>query len=824
MRRGILLILSAAMGLSAWAQTPKGKVTITINTEQKVALEGATVELLRSKDSGLVKTAITDKAGLAEFEPALSQTYLIRASNVGHQIQYSQPFILSAEQATITLPTLSLVAKAANQLAGVTVTAKKPFIQRLNDRIVVNVESSILSAGSTALDVLESSPGITVDQNDAISLRGRAGVIIMIDGKPSPMTGAELANYLRGLPSNAIERFEIITNPSAKYDAAGNSGIIDIRLKKDQRLGTNGTLTAGVGHGELPKANAGITFNNRNKKSNLFGNYNYRYSENLNHLIINRNFYTNGTFNGADNKDNYAEFPVSSHNARFGADFFPSKKSILGFVVSSSFTGVKRLGNINTEVLDLNYNPEFTFNSIATNNDDFNNTVANINFKHSFDTKGKDLSADVDYGVFNSSSLTRTSSDFYNLDGTPKKENETLDGDQQGKLTLKTAKVDYVNPLKGNAKFEVGLKTSYISSDNDAKFYNVHASGTVVDATKTNRFFYKEYNNAAYVNYSKEFKKFNIQLGLRGEQTDLETRQVKGNERFSKSYFELFPSAYFNYKLKENQTVGVSVSRRIDRPGYNQLNPFLFQIDPGIYSTGNPQLLPQMTWSYEANYTVKNLNFTFAYSHTNDVRNMVLSPIKDVLPNFEIPPGESENITVQFPVNLSSSDYYGFTATLPIRINKWWNMVNNVNAFYNHFDGKIGNAQLSDGAPAANVRTNNTFTFKKGWSAELNANLSTGGRYGYSISEPQWGLAVGGQKTVLKGKGTVRLNVSDIFWTNLPKATVTYEGRYVENWHAYRDTRVANLSFTYRFGNTNVQAARRRTTASEEERQRAGGN
>jgi outer membrane receptor protein involved in Fe transport len=819
------MILSVAMSLSTMAQTsPKGKVSITIINEQKAALEGATVELLRSKDSGLIKAAITDKAGLAEFEPAILQTYLVRASNVGHQVQYSQPFTLSAEQTNVVLPSLSLAAKAVNELSGVTVTAKKPFIQRLNDRLVVNVESSIVGAGASALDVLEQSPGVVVDQNDAISLRGRAGVIIMIDGKVSPMSGAELANYLRGLPSNAIERFEIITNPSSKYDAAGNSGIIDIRLKKDQRLGTNGTLNAGVGYGKLPKANAGVTFNNRSKKANLFGNYNYRYSENLNHLIINRNFYTNGVFNGADNKDNYAEFPVSSHNARLGADFFPSKKSILGFVVSSSYTDFNRDGDIKTELLDVNNKPTSTFNSVATNDDNFNNTVANVNYKYSFNTTGKELTADVDYGVFNSSSLTRTWSKFYNLDGTPKQEDKILDGDQEGKLTLQTAKVDYVNPLKGGAKFEIGAKTSYVSSDNDAKFFNVFSTGTVVDATKTNRFLYKEYNNAGYVNYSKEFKKFNIQLGLRGEQTDLETRQVKGNKRNTNSYFELFPSAYFNYKLKENQTVGVSVSRRIDRPGYNQLNPFLFQIDPGIYSTGNPELMPQMTWSYEANYTVKNLNFTFAYSHTDDVINMVLSPIKEVLPDFEIPPGESENITVQFPVNLSSSDYYGFTATLPIRVNKWWNMVNNVNAFYNHFDGKIGNAQLNEGAPAANVRTNNTFTFKKGWTAELNANLNTGGRYGYSVSEPQWGLAVGGQKTVLQGKGTVRLNVSDIFWTNLPKATVTYEGRYIENWHAYRDSRVANLSFTYRFGNNKVQAARRRTTASEEETRRAGGN
>jgi len=824
MRKGIWLLLCMVTTCLSFAQTSRGKLTIIITNEQNKPIEGSTVELLRSKDSGLVKTAITDKAGLAEFNPVLDQQFIIRASSVGFQNRYSEAFSLTTAQPELSLPNLMLPAKAANELAGVTVTAKKPFIQRLNDRLIVNVESSITGAGASALDVLEQSPGVVVDQNDAISLRGRSGVIIMIDGKVSPMSTTELANYLRGLPSNAIERFEIITNPSAKYDAAGNSGIIDIRLKKDQRLGTNGTLTTGYGQGIYPKANAGGTLNYRNKKVNIFGNYNYRYSKGLNHLFINRNFFNNGIFIGADDKDNKATFPVNSHNGRIGADFFPSKKSIIGFVVNSSITAIERMANISTMVTDNRSRPDFALASIGTNDDDFNNVVANINFKHSFNTKGKELTADVDYGRFNSSSLTRTASKFYNPDGTRKGEDEILDGDQTGILTLKTAKIDYTNVLPKGGKFEIGYKASLVTSDNDAQFFNVFSTGTVVDEGKTNRFFYEEYNNAAYINLSKEYKKFNIQLGLRGEQTDLKTRQVKGNKRFSNSYFQPFPSAYFNYKLKENQTIGISVSRRIDRPNYGQLNPFLFQIDPGIYSTGNPELRPQMTWSYEANYTLKNLNFTLAYSRTNDPQNSVLSPIKDVIPDFVIPPGQNENITVQFPVNLIRSEYWGFTASLPVRINKWWNMMNNINAFYNHFDGQIGNAQLSDGKPAANIRSNNTFTFKKGWTAELNANLNTGGRYGYMVIEPQWGVAVGAQKMVMKGKGTVRFNVTDIFWTNLPKATVTYEGRYIENWHAQRETRVANLAFTYRFGNNKVQAARRRTTASEEETRRAGGN
>ena len=824
MRKVALFILMITLAFGAYSQSTEGKASITLHTDQDSPAESVTVELLRSTDSALVKTELTDKSGKAWFEKLAPGSYMFKAAMMGHQPVYSTVFTITEQQPEAHLPAISLGAKQATELQGVTVTAKKPFIQKLTDRIVVNVENSIVNAGSTALEVLERSPGITLDQNDAISLRGRSGVIVMIDGKPSAMSGADLANYLRNLPSNAIDRIEIITNPSAKYDAAGNSGIIDIRMKKDQRLGTNGTFTIGAGHGKYPKANTGASFNYRNKKVNLFGNYNYSYRENLNNLIINRNFYENGVFTGSDDKDNYAHMPMNGHNGRLGADFFPSKNTIIGVVVNSSYTNFDRVAKITTQVSDAQHQPQFKFFTEATNDDHFDNTVANVNLKQKFGSSGKELSADIDYGMFNNTSLTRTASSFFFMDNRPKSDDDILDGDQVGKLRFTTGKVDYTNPLKKGGKFELGAKTSYVSSDNDAKFWTVLPSGREIDETKTNRFYYEEYNNAGYVNYSKEFKKFSLQLGLRGEQTNIKTKQVKANREFENDYFELFPSAFFNYKLKEDQTLGVSVSRRIDRPGYQALNPFLFQIDATVYATGDPHLKPQMTWSYEMSYTLKNLNFTLGYSHTTDPQNIVISRILDVIPTFEIKPGQDSNITVQIPVNLTSSDYVGLTATLPIRINSWWNMINNVNVFYNHFNGNLGGANLDNGRPAGNIRTNNSFTFKKGWGAELNANFNSGGQYGYSVSDPNWGVAVGGQKTVLKGKGTVRLNVSDIFWTNLPKATITYEGRYVENWHAYRETRVANLSFTYRFGNNKVQAERRRTTASEEERRRAGGN
>ncbi len=809
-----ILLLAASLVVAAQDDT-RGKIKVTIRTNQ-LAAENATAELRKAKDSALVKISVADKNGIAEFENIRFGNYFIKVTMVNFAAQYCAPFNLSAEQPMVQIPAITLQ-PGTPQLNAVTITNRKPFIQKLSDRIVVNVENSIVSAGSSAMDVLERSPGVNVDQNDNITLRGKAGVIVMVDGKPTPMTGADLANYLKGLPSSAIERIDIITNPSAKYDAAGNSGIIDIRMKKDQRLGMNGTFTTGYGQGVYPKTNIGSTFNYRNKKINVFGNYNYAYRIGLNHLLLDRNFYDNGTYNGGDLKDNYSKSPVSSNTARLGMDFFPSKKSIIGFVVNGNFNHYTRDNDNSSTVLNLQKQATSTFNSLATNNDHANNLVANINFKHTFDSSGKELTADADYGVYDTKSLTVNATNYYKLDGTQLQPNYVLNGDQNGKLTFKTAKADYVNPAGKSSKWEAGIKTSFVSSDNDAKFYDVSSGTPQNDVNKTNHFLYKEYNNAGYINFHKEIKKFDFQLGLRGEQTNISTEQKMGNLKFDSSYFQLFPSAFFNYKLKEDQTLGLSVSRRIDRPGYSQLNPFLFLIDVTTYATGNTALLPQLTWSYELSYTLKNLNFSMSYSHTKDNQNITLARFKEVFPNIP----SADNVTVQIPINLASSDYFGLSLSTPIKITKWWNMINNGNIYFEKFHGTFSGTTLNNGKPAADIRTNNTFTFKKGWTAELNASVNTGGQYGFMVLDPQWGLATGVQKTILKNKGTLRFNITDVFWTNLPKAVITYNN-YIEKWHAYRETRVANLSFTYRFGNNKVQAARRRTTASEEERQRAG--
>ena len=787
----------------------KGSIKVNLKNTHSIAVDGTTLSLLRAKDSLLIKTTLADKNGSAEFENIKEGEYFISTTQIGFQKTSSGIFFLNKNNLN---PQVSIdLVPASSNLKEVTVEARKPFIERKIDRLVVNVENSIVSAGSSAFEVLEKSPGIIIDQNDNISLKGRAGVIIMIDGKPSPLSGSDLSSFLRAQPSNAIEKIEIIANPSARFDASGNAGIINIVMKKDKRLGTNGNINIGAGQGIYFRTNSGINFNNRGKKFNVFGSYNYSLRKSLNDLTINRAFFTNGEKTGGLDLFNHMLYPSNTQSARLGVDYFVSKKTIIGLLFNGLLNDQDKTVDNKSANTDKNGQPISRFTTNSFTNDLLKHYGINFNLKHTIDAKGQEITFDLDQAAFNKTSTPSFITSYYDVNYNPTLAPYILDGHMLGKLNIYSAKSDYTKPFNNNSKIEAGFKTSFVKADNDLVFYDKSTSTPQYDAGRSNHFIYKENINAVYLSYNKEFKKINFQFGLRAEQANINAVQKVFSEKIDTSYIRIFPSAFLTYKIHKDHELGFSFSRRIQRPTYTQLNPFKSFIDLTSYNTGNPYLRPQFTNSFEASYTLKQkTTFSLSYARSTDVIAWIIKPVST----------SSGLVSVETNDNISSSDSYSFDISDQHSLTKWWNAVTHVNVFFNKNFGVIENTVANNSNVVYNFNTTHNFTLPKKWVAEISVNYQSAQQVAYAFSKVQWNMNVGMQKTIFSGRSILRMNVTDIFRTQYPRVTSTFQN-YAQYFTAFRDTRVFNVSLTYRFGKNTVQASRRRTSGVEEEKSRA---
>ncbi len=392
-------------------------------------------------------------------------TYFVTAFLMGYQKHQTGPVVIDAARSRIDLPPFHLE-KSANMLAEVTVAHKKPFMERHLDKLVLNVENSIVSAGSSILEVLERAPGVVVNQETSISLKGKQGVIVMIDGKPSPLSGADLINYLKGIPSTNIDRIEIITNPSAKYDAAGNAGIINIRFKKDQRQGLNGNVALSLGQGFYTKPSGSTNLNFRKKKWNLFGNYSYSQPKGFTRFYINRKFFNaDHSLESVFDQTSFIKQPIRSHNGKFGADFYAGKKTVIGVMFNGNLFRNTRDGFTNAIITNPEGALQYTTETDNILKDKRFNGFGNVNFKHTIDSSGKELTMDADYGNFNSHADQNFITRQFSAVGNPAPD-YTLHTDQRGQLSVRSLKADYVHPLKKEAKWEAGLKSSMVETDN----------------------------------------------------------------------------------------------------------------------------------------------------------------------------------------------------------------------------------------------------------------------------------------------------------------------------------------------------------------------
>lgn len=810
MKKPSLLILLLA-GLQCFCAAQVIGISGKLTDAAGVPIEAATVSLLRAADSSLVKAELSDVSGNFEFTTLQTGSFLLGVSVLGYQKFLGNPIQVNSPNEQIALPTLVLQSNNM-ELKAVTVMAKKPFIERRNDRTIVNVESSILATGSTALEILERSPGVVVNQNDEISLRGRSGVIVMIDGKPNPMSGADLSNFLRTMPSNSIDRIELITNPSAKYDAAGNAGIIDIRLKKDKKEGTNGSISGNYGQGVYPKTGVGLTLNHRTKKMNLFGSYNYNFRKGMNDLRLYRTFFENEVRTGAYEQRNYLTIPYNTHTPRVGADFYPNKKTVLGVVASGTINSFNPRAQNTSTVEDANAAVSSYFGTSNQSKDRWFSWAANGNFKRSFNEKGHELSADLDFAEYGNQTEQLFTTRYTGLNGEKILPDYLLFGDLQGDLKIRSIKSDYALPLSDKIKLEAGVKSSLVDADNELQFFDQSIPGTsVYDSTISNHFVYQEKIHAAYLNYSQEWTKFSLQAGLRVENTHAEGTQLVNGQNFDRHYTNAFPSLFMTYKFSENYETGLNFNRRLDRPSYEQLNPFKKFLDPSTYSAGNPYLNPQFTWAGEWTQTFwQKLNVALAVSRTTDNITQVIAPV-----------GDLDRVTIQTDSNLTTVDYASFTVNYNFEITKWWSTINNFNSWIGRYSGNLANTTLRDGNAVMHIFTTHNFKLKNNWTAELNFNYKTREIYGFMDLNPTWALGAGIQKSLFDRRATLKFAVSDIFWQNLPSATIRFKD-YTETFEVFRETRVATLSFSYRFGSQTVPQARRRQGGAEEEKQRAG--
>ncbi len=792
-----------------------GSINGKITDKEGQPVETANVVLLAATDHTLIKAALSDAEGLFTFEDIAEGTYVVKATMIGYDADSSQHFALTSKN--IDLGAIALNKKNTT-LNEVSVRAQKPFVEVHADKLVVNVENSITSAGASVMDVLQKSPGVNIDQNDNISLKGKPGVFILIDGKQTPMSGTDLANVLKSMPSSSIEQIELISNPGAKYDAAGNAGIINIRTKKDRRTGMNGSVNVAYAQGVYPKLNTGLSLNYRNKKFNVYLNYSYAYRYWFNHLMLYRSFYdTSATDNSKKlftyDQDNYAVYDFRNHIATGGVDYSISRNTIIGTTFGITTNNFNPKADNASRALGQNDELIYNFNTRGRHDNSYYNYSGNLNLRHNFDSSGKELSADIDYAAFGNQSYQNFVTTYTTATGAQYLPDYYLKSDLKGLTQIRSVKADYTNPLAGNAKISGGFKLSYVTADNEPLFFEQVNGNYQLDASRSNHFIYRENINAGYINFNKDWNKWSTQLGLRAENTNVEAEQVTLNTTYIRNYTQLFPSIALQRNLDTKNDIGVSLSRRIERPNYQQLNPFKYFIDKTTYRAGYPYLNPALSYNIELSHTFKQRFITtFTYNITNDVITEVIQP-----------GDEEDSVTVQIHKNLKRMTFYGISGAYPFQITKWWTNNTNYNVYLAIYEGNIANTNLSAGYPTFDINTVNSFILPKDFSAELGLWHQAKQLYGYMELEPMWMLNAGLQKNFFQKTATLRLNVQDAFWTGYPRATSVYTG-YREDFVAERDTRQVTLSFTYRFGKKTVSPIRKHGGGAEDEKRRATSN
>ncbi len=797
-----------------------GQITGTLFGGDQQDMEGAVVSLLKAVDSSVVKVALTEANGAFVFVGLKYGSFWVIVSHIGYQKFRSEPLTLDEQHPAIDLQKV-LLQPADKQLTEVSVVTKKNFVERRIDRTIISPDALISNAGATSLDVLEKSPGIQIDANGTISLKGRPGVVVFVDDKPTYLAATDLANYLRSLPAGSLETIEIMTNPPAKYDAAGSAGVINIRLKKTRTKGFNGGFNLSYGRGRYLRTNNSLNLNYRINKFNFFSNASLNVNDSYQDLTIRRQYFTeSGAPKSGFTQNSYIRREQSSANLKLGVDWYVSKKTTLGLVLNGFRNPSSTLITNHARVLDASNNTSAFNEGESPAEKLWKNGSINLNYAYKIDKSGRELSANLDYITYRSTLNQSLTNETTLPVSTTRPASATrtfasrtvLESSLPSIIDIKTAKIDYVHPLKRGGKFESGLKRSDIETGNVADFFDIINSERVPNYLFSNNFQYKEAINAAYLNYSVDGKRLSVQAGLRYENTDIRGHQL-GNKivkdsSFTRRYNNLFPTFYASYKLDTagKHVLGFSYGRRISRPNYQDMNPFTYPLDRFSFYGGNPFLRPSFSDNYELSYTLNNaITTTLQYTQSSDV----------IFETVE----QSTTVFYSRPGNLGQYVSCGASVNVSQQLAKWWTLQLYTELTYNKFTASLYNQNLVNAGTYWYVAPTNQFVINAKWSAELGGLYQSKVHAGQFITIPIWHVRMAVAKKIWKDKGSLKLNVTDIFYTNQPGGDIQSLANSSASWLSYLDSRVVTLALSYRFSKgQNLRV--RQTGGSENEQKR----
>jgi hypothetical protein len=765
-----------------------------LNTE-KEAIPFATVALLKSSDSSIVKGTYTDVDGKFEFEKLSIGKYLVKSMVVGMQPTFSQPFDIITAQKELVLEDV-IVQKSGVDLKTVDVVAIKPLVEFKNGNITLNVENSTLAAGNSAYDLLKRAPGVTIDNNNNISIQGKKGVKIMIDGRMQQLSPDQLANMLQSMSAEGISTIEIMKNPSVKYDAEGTAGIIQIKTKKAKLIGFNGNVNAGISKGELWSGNGGFALNYKGEKFAITSNFNAIQRNRLTTVLLNRRIKTTSEDLIFDQKSVETK-QNQANDYKLGVDWFVNNKTTLGIVWDGGTGNPNQTGKNITNILGNNTVGFNYLEALSTVKNNWNNNNININALHKLDTLGAEIDASFNYTKYQEKGNNGYGNYFYDATNVlvnglyPNVYKNTIHSD----IDMFIGAFNFKKPLAKKTTIETGLKYSGVNTNNDFLFERKDTIGDNYynDLNYSNNFLYSEKVAAGYFNYQKEFKKLSMQLGLRGEYTNATGFNKTINSKIIREYFQLFPNISFDYKASEKHAIQFSYNRRINRPDYFQLNPFKYYIDQYTANQGNPFLNPETSHNLTLTHSFMGALYnTLSYSRTE---NSIMELISQ---------NDVTKETTQISKNINSVNQFAYNLFAYIPVKKIYVAQLDFSAWYQSFEGNVNGVNFNFGKPSFQLSLTNEFILPKEFNVEISGQYTGALQYGIMQIKPQGSVDIGIKKSFLKNKFIMKLNASDMFYTNLARVASTFDNQNF-TFKQYADTRRVRLTITYNFGNTKLK-------------------